>query len=150
MKIIPLESLHLFFENVCACLSLCILSKKNIYFYYCSIKIHLFPFKSLIFSQILVSKKNADTFLQRRIYKVTVAENQIAISKNKNSKKLCCNYVTIEGTLYKRDSVLNSINGKGQMSEIFLFYKFTKMSALLFTLANWINFGEQRKIQCMV
>ena len=48
-------------------LSMHILSQKHLLFTYYNVKIHPRPFTSLIFSKILISNKNTDMFLWRRV-----------------------------------------------------------------------------------
>ena len=48
--------------------------KKRLIFTYYNVKMHPFPFKSHIFSEMFVSKKNADTSLQKRACRVRLAK----------------------------------------------------------------------------
>ena len=49
--------------------------KKRLNFTYYDVKTHSFLFKSPISSKILVSKKNADTFLYKRVCRVRTVKN---------------------------------------------------------------------------
>ena len=68
-----------------------------------SVKIHPLSFKSTIFSEILVSKINADTLLQRRVCRVSIAKNRLIRYFSLYLFTLQSWYILLKLILRKRD-----------------------------------------------